>query len=307
MSRISANFLLLAAAIIWGSAFVAQSTAMADLGPLTFTGLRFLVAAAVIIPFALREARHRPDKPIGAKDLSVFCAIGLVFFLGIAIQQVGMVVTTVTNAAFLTATYVVLVPLLGAVFFNDRVHPVLLPASLVTLFGIWLLGGGGLQSLNWGDGLMLICAVFWALHVAIIGRVGARTGRPLAIAFVQFFLTGMIGITAGFLLETVSLSGIRSAWFELLYTSIVSGCLAFSLQAIAQRWTQASDAAILLSSEALFGAVFGALLLGERLGPAGIAGCGLIFSAILAVQLVPLLALRKRQATVQPPELVDFK
>ncbi|MTH98126.1 DMT family transporter [Roseibium sp. RKSG952] len=289
MSRLSANFLLLLAAAIWGSAFVAQSTAMDAVGPLTFTGIRFLIAALVIAPFALREHRLRPDAKLGTADWMSFAGIGVIFFFGIAIQQVGIVVTSVTNAAFLTAVYVVLVPLLGATVFRDRLHPILLPAACVTLAGIWLLGGGSLSALNWGDGAMLVCAVFWALHVGLIGRAGARTGRPLAIAFVQFLLTGLIGFGAGAAFEDITVSGLQAAWFEIFYTSVLSGCLAFTLQAVAQRWTQATDAAILLSSEALFGALAGALLLGERLGLAGLIGCGLILSSILAVQLVPLL------------------
>lgn len=293
MTRLTANSLLLLAAVIWGSAFVAQSTAMDNLGPLTFTGIRFLIAATVVAPFAWRERRHRPDAALTGRDGLILLGIGVVFFLGITIQQVGLLATTVTNAAFLTSTYVVLVPLFGFLAFRDRPHPVLLPAAFVTLFGIWLLGGGGLDAFTWGDAAMLVCAVFWALHVGLVGRIGARTGRPLALAFVQFLVTGLIAIAAGVVIEDITLAGVSGAWFELLYTSVLSGCFAFTLQAVAQRWTTSADAAILLSSESLFGAIFGALLLGEQLPAVGLVGCGLIFSAILAVQLVPLWQARR--------------
>ena len=296
MTRLSANMLLLLAAAIWGSAFVAQSTAMDSMGPLAFTGFRFLIAAAVVLPFAIREHVLDRSAPLGLEHVAPFTLIGVVFFFGIAIQQVGLVVTTVTNAAFLTSIYVVLVPFLGLFLFRERLHPVVVPAAFVTLFGIWLLGGGGLDALNWGDAAMVVCSVFWALHVGLIGRIGAKSGRPLALSFCQFLIVGLLGLAGGLMFEDVSVSGLQGAWFELFYTAVISGGLAFTLQVVAQRWTKAADAAILLSSEALFGALFGALLLGERLGPSGIAGCVLILAAILAVQLVPLMNRRSRVA-----------
>lgn len=296
MTRLTANSLLLLAAALWGSAFVAQSTAMENLGPLAFTGIRFVIAAACVAPFALREHRLRRDLQISFRHLMSFLVVGVVFFFGIAIQQSGLVVTTVTNAGFLTALYVVLVPVIGFVGFRDIPHPVLLPAAFVALFGIWLLGGGSLVALNWGDGAMVVCAMFWAIHVSLIGRAGAGSGRPLALSFVQFLVVGFLGLAGALVFEDITVTGIKGAGFELFYTSVVSGGLAFTLQAVAQRWTQAADAAILLSAEALFAALFGALLLGERLDTAGIIGCGLIFVAILAVQLVPLMKIRKRPA-----------
>lgn len=294
MTRLTANSLLLLAASIWGSAFVAQATAMDSMGPLAFTGIRFLIAAACVAPFAFQEQVRRPDAPLKWSHLVAFGLVGLIFFFGIILQQVGLMVTTVTNAGFLTALYVVLVPIFGFLVFKEKPHPILLPSAFVALFGIWLLGGGGLADLNWGDGAMVICAMFWALHVGLIGRLGAQSGRPLALAFIQFLIVGGIGLAAAWLVEDVTVAAMKGAWVELLYTSVISGGLAFTLQVMAQRWTQAADAAILLSSEALFAALFGTLLLGERMDAAGIAGCSLIFGAILAVQLVPIVQSRYR-------------
>ena len=289
MTRMTANSLLLLAAALWGSAFVAQSTAMADLGPFYFTGLRFLIAAIALAPFALRERNLQPDHKMTQGHLARFGVIGVVFFLGIVIQQIGMMATSVTNAAFLTALYVVLVPVIGLALFRDIPHPVIWPAAFVALTGIWLLGGASLDALNWGDAAVLVCAVFWALHVALLGHVGMSSGRPLALAFSQFAIAGLLGIAGGLMSEEISLARIQSAGFELFYTSLVSGCFAFTLQAVAQRWTRAADAAILLASEALFGALFAAVLLGERLNLLGLSGCLLILLAIVAVQLVPLI------------------
>jgi drug/metabolite transporter (DMT)-like permease len=290
MSRLLANTLLLLAALIWGSAFVAQSTAMEHLGPLTFTGIRFLIAALAVLPFAIGEGRRAPESRLSAGTALRFTGLGLVFFLGITLQQVGLVTTTVTNAGFLTGIYVVMTPILALVIFRERPHAVVWPASLVTLGGIWLLGGGNLTALGTGDLLMILCAVFWALHVSLIGGLAATSRRPLALSSWQFAVVGVVALVPGLLLEPVSLDAIRAAAPELLYTSLVSGGLAFTLQAIGQRWTRAADAAILLSSEALFAALFGALLLGERLNPAGLVGCALIFLAIVAVQVVPMIS-----------------
>ncbi len=296
MSRLAANGLLLLAALIWGSAFVAQSTAMADLGPLIFTGIRFMIAAAVVAPFAWREARRNPNRPMTAAHGYAFTLVGIAFFFGITLQQVGLTATSVTNAGFLTGLYVVLTPLLGLIVFREQPHFVTWPAALTALLGIWLLGGGGLTALNWGDGLMVACAVFWALHVGLIGRAGASSGRPLTLSVYQFALVGVLALVPGLATEPLSLAALQGAAFELFYTSVISGGLAFTLQAVGQRWTRASDAAILLSSEALFAALFAALLLGERLTPMGLVGCALIFLAILAVQLVPLFGTLRRRS-----------
>jgi drug/metabolite transporter (DMT)-like permease len=210
-----------------------------------------------------------------------------------------MTVTTVTNAGFLTAIYVVLTPILGLLAFRERPHAVVWPAALVTLAGIWLLGGGGIDRLNAGDLLMIVCAVFWALHVCLLGGMAASSGRPLTLSAWQFAVVGVVAIVPGLVLEPVSLQAVAAAGPEILYTSIFSGGLAYTLQTIGQRWTRAGDAAILLSSEALFGALFGALLLGERLTLAGLVGCMLIFLSIVAVQVVPIIGWSRLRARIR--------
>ena len=298
MSRFAANSLLLLAALVWGSALVAQATAMDHLGPLTFTGLRFLIAAAVVLPFALAEGRRaRARGTIGGRltrgHYARFVLLGIVFFFGITVQQYGLLSTSVTNAGFLTAIYVVMTPIIAYLVFAERPHPVVWPASLTTLGGIWLLGGGSIANLGAGDLLMVVCAIFWAMHVCLIGRFAAASGRPFALSSCQFAVVGVIGLLPGVFLEPVSLADLAGAAPELLYTGTISGGIGFTLQALGQRWTRSADAAILLSSEALFAAIFAALLLGERLTPAGLTGCLLIFAAILAVQLAPMIRWRR--------------
>lgn len=298
MSRLAANSILLLTALLWGCAFVAQSTAMAKLGPIAFTALRFLIAAATVLPFAILEGRGgllpRPDpgsRPRHAAWIAPAIWLAIVFLLGQLTQQFGMLATTVTNAGFLTALYVILVPIFGIVLFRQWPHAVVWPAALVALGGTWLLGGGfdGLRS---GDFLVMASAVFWALQVVLIGRVIDLTGRPLFAVFAQSAIGGAAALLLAVTLEPISLSAATAAIPELFVTGVLSGGLAFSLQAIGQRYTSAADAAVVFSAEAVFAALAAAVMLGERLSLMGVVGCALILGAILAVQLVPLLSRR---------------
>ncbi|WP_189436546.1 DMT family transporter [Pseudovibrio japonicus] len=298
MTRASANILLLLAGLIWGTAFVAQSTAMDNLGPLQFVGLRFLLAALVILPFALRERRIHNTKKLTKAHIPSLLVVSVAFTLGTVLQQYGLLVTSVTNAGFLTATYVVLTPILVTLLFKGRPHFLIWPASLLTLFGIYLLGGG-LTSLNSGDLLMLVCAIFWALQVIFVGRLAHGSGRPITVAVIQFAFVGTVSVVLSLFFETYSVQALQNAWFELFFTGVLSGGIAFTFQAFGQQWTTPSDAAIMLSSEALFAALAAALILGERIVGIGIVGCALIFSAILLVEVGPHYIKSKRMAQAE--------
>ena len=243
--------------------------------------------------FALREARQFAGVPIPRAQVGGFVFIGIVFFGANIAQQIGLVATSVTNAGFLTGLYVVMVPVLALLVFRERPHAAVWPASLLTLSGIWLLGGGSLDALNWGDAAVIACAVFWALHVLMLGRLGAESGRPLALCVTQFTIVAALGLSIGVVSEPQSWQAVSNAWFELFYTGVIDGGIAFGIQAVAQRWARSSDAAVLLSSEALFAALFGALLLGERLSPIAMTGCALMLTAILMVQVAPGLRLKR--------------
>ncbi|MDD7910233.1 MULTISPECIES: DMT family transporter [Pseudovibrio] len=294
MTRATANILLLLTGLIWGAAFISQSTAMESLGPLQFTGVRFLVAALALVPMVFLEKRRSPAKTIDRRLWPQFIAVGFCFTIGTVLQQYGLTVTTVTNAGFLTAVYVVLTPIMGLMFFRQVPHFLVWPASLMTLTGIYLLGGGSLSALNWGDVLMIICAVFWAFQVILLGRLVMMCGRPMAVAFTQFLFVGVVAVAASLFYESYTVAAFQAAWFEIFFAGVMSGGVAFTLQAVAQQWTAPADAAIILSSEALFAAIFGALLLGERLPLVGIVGCALIFLGVLIVEVAPMLMRRLR-------------
>lgn len=292
MTRIQANFVLLLVGAMWGMGFVAQSTAMAAIGPFFFVGLRFAVACVSMLPFAWREGR-RGERALSADDWRAFAFIGLLLFGGMAAQQTGLMSTTVTNSGFLTGLYVVMVPLLAVMLFRQWPHPVVWPAALLALGGIWFLSGGAVATLTVGDWLTVLCAVFWALQLIFIARHGNHTGRPVTLAVVQFGVCGALGLLIAAAFETIDWSAVPHAAPEILFTGIFSGGIAFTLQAVGQRYTTAPQAAIFLASEAVFAALFGFMLLGERLPAAGFLGCGLIFAAILLVEVVPGLSRRK--------------
>lgn len=295
MTRVQANLVLLLAAAIWGGGFVAQSTAMQSIGPFWFIGLRFAVATIVVLPFVWLEKRKSP-KAISRRQKGIFLLVGLALFGGAATQQIGILTTTVTNSSFITGLYVIFVPLISVVFLRRSPHWIVWPAAIMALTGIFLLSGGALSRLTGGDLMTIVCAVFWAIQITLAGVAVTETGRPLALSAAQFAVTAVAGLAIAAVAEPISFQLIFDAIWEILYVGIFSSGLAFALQLVGQRYTTASQAAIFLSSEALFGASLGALLLGETIPPIGYAGCLLMFVAMLLVELVPEIMRRRTTA-----------
>lgn len=297
MTRLQADSLLLLVALIWGSAFVAQNLGMASVGPYTFTGARFLLGALIVLPLAWRERRQRPRAlaALQRRDWAAIGLLGLLLFLGAAFQQIGIGSTTVTNAGFLTALYVPLVPILMYVVHREAPHWSVWPASLGCVVGTWLLTGAGSVAISSGDLWVLASTIFWALHVLLVGRIAERLAAPFMVACGQFFIVAVAGFAVAAAIEPISLAGLTAGAGAILYTGIFSVGIAFTGQVVGQRYTPAADASIILSAETVFAAMFGAWWLDERLAPTGFAGCGLILFSILAVQLLPLLNGTARQ------------
>ncbi len=294
LTRVRSNLLLLLVALIWGSAFVAQAVAMRSLGAFAFTGLRFLLGAAVVAPFAWREWRtlQSRGRAPGLRDAGHIAGLGALLFLGSALQQIGMLGTTVTNAGFLTALYIPLVPVLAWAAFRQAPHWTIWPATAGCLVGTWLLtgggGAGGLLNLKTGDWWVVASAVPWAVHVLLVGRAANRLHGAMIVATGQFIACGALALAIGAAVETITWAAIRPALGAIAYTGVLSVGLAFTLQVVAQRHTRAADSAIVLSSETVFAATFGAIFMGDRLGAGGLAGCALILACVLMVQLQPL-------------------
>ena len=324
MNRLQANALLLLAGAIWGMGFVAQSTAMESVGPFLFIALRFLTACVAVFPFVWLEAvKHRrsldvspaqtsdagivnahPVNPqsLSRADIVKFSLIGLALFGGMASQQVGLLSTSVTNSGFLTGLYVVFTPLVAISLFREKPHPVIWYSAALALTGIYFLAGGDLGALVLGDILTIISALFWAIQVVLIARFVGQSGRPLALSFVQFLVTAVLAGICALLFEPIIWARIVAAAPQILYTGIFASGVAFTVQAIGQRYTTAPQAAIFLSSEAPFAALFAALWLGERIGLIGVGGCALIFAAMLLVELYPGWQARRALLLTKNPE-----
>lgn len=293
MPRALAALLLLVCTMLWGFAFIAQKSAMDSMGPLTFAGVRYLLGGIIVLPLALAERRKRSE-PLGNRLWGVIIGMSLVFFAGSWLQQAGLASTTATNAGFLTGLYVFFVPVLGFLLFRTRPHPIIFVCVPLALIGIYYLNGGGLSSFNNGDGLIVISAVFWAMHVILIGYLGRTTGLPVFVSAISFLLAGALALGIAFIIEQPSIAGISEGWVQIAYAGILSTAVAFTFQAIGQQYVPPANAAIILSAESLFAAIGGALLLGERLPPIGYAGAALIFAAIVAVEAIPPLWDRRK-------------
>jgi drug/metabolite transporter (DMT)-like permease len=297
MTRLKADSLLVLVTIIWGTAFVAQNLAMKIVGPLIFTGARFMLGALAVLPFAIVEWRRlaRRGVQFDAFDLWTGFGLGILLFLGAVFQQIGIAGTSVSNAGFLTALYVPLVPLLGWIIFAQRPHPSIAAGVLICLYGTWLLSGSELTALKSGDLWVIASTVFWAAHILFVGRVADRKGAPLLVATLQFLVCGLLGGLTGVYLEGPDMGGLLNAAGPIFYAGVLSVGVAFTLQVVAQRHTPPADAAILISAEMLVAAVAGNLILGEQLGAGQWLGGGLILTAIILIQALPLFRLSRSE------------
>jgi drug/metabolite transporter (DMT)-like permease len=293
MTRTRANLLLLAAGAIWGMGFVSQSTAMEHVGPMVFSATRFFAAFMAVLPFAIAERRAAgPDAP--PLPLARFLPVGVLLFLAIASQQYGLLTTSVSNSGFLTGLYVVFVPALGLILFRLKPHWAIWPGGAMALAGIYLLTGAHATEIVPGDVLTVFCALMWAGQVLLVARAMAVSPRPYALAATQFAVCTVLSFAIAIPTEVFDPVSIMLAMPEILYAGVVSGGLAFTLQIIGQRHTTPAAAALILSTEALFAALFAAALLGERLGPTAWIGATLILAAILVVELTPILSARRK-------------
>jgi drug/metabolite transporter (DMT)-like permease len=287
MTRLQANTCLLLTALIWGTTFVPQQLGMDHVGALTFTSARFLLGALLVLPLAWFERRQLRSQaePVPSAVALYGAILGALLFVAATLQQVGIGRTTVSNAGFLTAMYVPLVPLL--IWIMQRKRP---PLSLWLLVAGCLLSIGLLTGARWdawreGDYWVLASTIFWAAHVVGLGQWAQKYPAPLQLAAVQFLVCALLSGVFASTIETPQLASLALALPAIAYAGILSVGLAFTLQVFAQRHTSASTAAILLSSEVLFAALAAYLWLGERLTFQQWCGGLLMFVCIVLVQL----------------------
>jgi drug/metabolite transporter (DMT)-like permease len=283
------DVLLLIAAVIWGSAFVAQRVGMSYVGPLTFNGVRFALGALVLLPFAWKGDR-RPLVQGGDDPKKLHWTVlwggglaGVILFSGAALQQVGLVYTTAGKAGFITGLYVIIVPLMGLFLGNWPGWGGWAGAGMAA-YGLYLLSVTEAWTFAPGDLWELMGAFFWAAHVLILGWLSPKVDR-LKLAWTQYMVCSVLSLIGAGLTESMSLEGIEGALIPILYGGVLSVGIAYTLQVVAQRHAPPTHAAIILSLEAVFAALAGWLVLGEVLSLRALIGCGLMFSGMLSALL----------------------
>lgn len=276
--RLKADLTLLVVSIIWGSAFVAQRVAGQMGSVYQFNGARYLLAALVVMPFVKwNNILSMPP----AQYTWMFIA-GFLLFLGSALQQAGLVYTTAGNAGFITALYVVLVPVVLFFFWREKLHWLSILAVGLAGVGTFLLSTSGRFAVHAGDALELIGALFWTFHVITLGKFASKF-EAMSFSVGQLMICGLLNLGVGVMVEpSMTFSG--PLMFSIAYTAFFSLGMCYTLQVWAQRHTPPADAALILSLESVFAVLAGWLLLNETLVAIQIFGCALIFIAVLMSQ-----------------------
>lgn len=289
--KIKNAVLLLLTAAIWGIAFVAQSVGMDYVGPLTFNCVRSLIGGVVLLPciwyFDKKRNRERrvPVIPGARKTLvigGVCCGVALC--LASNFQQFGIQYTTVGKAGFITACYIIIVPILG-LFFKKKCSPVIVGAVALSVVGLYLLCmTGGELAVNKGDLLMLVCALLFSVHIIIIDFFSPVVDG-VKMSCIQFFVCGAISGIGMLIYETPDMGQILAAWAPVLYAGVMSCGVAYTLQIIGQKGMNPTVASLILSLESSISVLAGWAILGQRLSARELAGCALMFGAIILAQL----------------------
>lgn len=288
------NLLLLFTSFIWGTAFVAQRVSMDYIGPFTFNAVRMLLAGmALLIVVALMDAirRRRPEleapSPADPKANKLLLiggiATGGMLFIASSFQQFGVKYTTAGKAGFITALYIVLVPVLG-LFLRKRVGRLVWVGVGVAVAGLYLLCISGSFSVGLGDALMVLCALFFAMHILIIDYFSPKVDG-VKMSCIQFFVCSALGFAAMLIFETPVFSEILAAWQSIIYAGVISGGMGYTLQIIAQRDTEPTVASLLMSLESVFAVLAGVVLLHESMSWREGIGCLLMFTAIVLAQI----------------------
>ena len=276
---------------IWGTTFIAQDTGMDTIGPLTFNGTRFLIGFLTIIPFAILYEKKKIIQEINKnKKLFyklLFWVVTFLFF-GAYIQQPALLYTDVANAAFFTIFYVPMVPIILFLFFSKSLHWSIWPSVLFCVIGVYLLSDFSNATVRLGDSLVIICALFWSLHIIFIGIFIKNFNLPLFFGALQALIVSIISIFFAIFFETITIPNILNESLSIIYAGALSGGIAFTLQIYAQKNISAAPAAIIFSLEGVFAAVAAWIILDQFLGINNIAGCLLILTGVLLSQLVPI-------------------
>lgn len=299
-TQVKNSLLLLLTATIWGTAFVAQSVGMDYVEPFTFTFARSIIGGIVLIPCIcfLRWLKKREDKDAGANRLFVtkiewiggICC-GLALCAASNFQQIGISYTTVGKAGFITALYVVIVPIMG-LFFKRKVSFVVWICVALSVIGLYLLCmTEGSFTLAYGDLLVLVCAILFSIHIMVIDHFSPK-GDGVVMSCIQFFVCGIVSGIIMLFVENPDLGNIMAAKMPILYAGVLSSGVGYTLQVVGQKGMNPTIASLIMCLESVVSVLAGWLILGEALSNRELLGCVLMFVAIVLAQM-PMPARKK--------------
>ena len=275
---------------IWGTAFIAQDTGMDNIGPLTFNAARFVIGFLTILPLALLFERKKIKLEVLSKSklfMKYLVFMGVSLFLGTFLQQTALQYTNIANAAFFTVFYVPIVPILLFFIYSKKVHWSIWPAIGLCVFGVYLLSDFSNSEIMLGDGLVILCSVFWALHIIFAGKFMEEFDIPMFYAALQALFVALLSIIFSYIFEEINISKILMESSSILYAGALSGGIAFTLQMYAQKNIEEAPAAIIYSLEGVFAAVAGWIILNQFLSTNNMIGCLLILIAVISSQISP--------------------
>ena len=282
---------LLVCTLIWGTAFVAQSVGMDFIEPFTFQAVRSIIAVCALFPVIWLMERNTKDGKTflsrwadpGLWKTGILCGIAL--FLASGLQQMGLVYTDAGKAGFITAMYIVLVPVLG-LFLGQKCGLNIWISVLLAVGGLYLLSAFGVSEVNIGDLLLMGCAAAFAVQITLVDRLGQAL-NGLRLNFVQFLVNAVLSCVVMFLFETPVLKNIVSCTFPLLYTGVLSSAAAYSLQILGQQKLAPAPASLIMSLESVFAVIAGWIVLGQGLSLTECIGCALVFAGVILAQWEP--------------------
>lgn len=277
-TRIKYNLLLVFAAMIWGSAFVAQKSG-GTIGGFTYNGIRTLLGGLVLIPiyFLLRKNKEMKTSIMGG----IFC--GLALFIASNFQQFGINNTSASKAGFITSLYAIIVPFLS-IFLHKKIRPIVWVSVVISLAGLYLLNysAEGL-SINTGDIQLMLCALAFAFQILIIDHYSDHVNGVLMSA-TQFIVAGLLSIVCMFLFEKPQINDILASWWPIVYAGVFSCAIAYTLQIVGQRYVPPTEASLIFCLESVFSLLAGTIFLHERMKAINYIGCLLIFIAVVLSQ-----------------------
>ena len=290
--KMQSNILLLLTAIIWGSAFVAQKSGMDYVEPFTFNGIRTFIGGLVLIPVIFFMEKKNPPEEISREEKTkknkelliggVCCGIAL--FVASSLQQFGVSYTTAGKAGFITTLYVVFVPIIS-VLLRKKVRPIMWLCVAMGAVGLYLLCMTDASfRLTFGDTLVLLCAVAFAVHILTVDHFSPQMDG-IKLSCIQFLTVGIVSMVCMFIFEHPDIHAILDCAVPLLYAGVLSCGLGFTFQVVAQKHAEPTVASLLMSLESVFAVVFGALLLHETMSMRELSGCLIIFIAVIISQL----------------------